>query len=235
MKNPEESLHSAAGLEYRLCRARVKSLSIRILEGSVVVKASFDAPLAAINAFVTQKQAWISAKLEAYRVKIRRFSAVLEYRAVLMHGVSYPVVISATVKKAVFADEKLLIPRAAAETEEKLCRTLRAWYSRHASGYLEDRIIQLSEVFGLPFGGFSLTGARTKWGSCDAQNRIRLNFRLSFLPPNIRDYVIIHELCHTKYHNHGPLFWEHVEKNCPVYRTARKELKEYSVLAGLYR
>ncbi len=74
----------------------------------------------------------------------------------------------------------------------------------------------------------------TRWGSCAPDGAISLNFRLLFMPERVLDYVIVHELAHTRYRSHGPRFWALVEKALPDHRERREWLKEngHSVLAG---
>ncbi|MDD5340533.1 MAG: M48 family metallopeptidase [Candidatus ainarchaeum sp.] len=73
----------------------------------------------------------------------------------------------------------------------------------------------------------------TRWGSCAPDGAISLNFRLLFMPERVLDYVIVHELAHTRYRSHGPRFWALVEKALPGHREQRKWLREngHSVLA----
>ncbi len=66
----------------------------------------------------------------------------------------------------------------------------------------------------------------SRWGSCSRDGSISLNLRLLFMPEGILDYVIVHELAHTKYRSHGPRFWALVEKVMPDHVERRKWLKE---------
>jgi predicted metal-dependent hydrolase len=66
----------------------------------------------------------------------------------------------------------------------------------------------------------------TRWGSCSKEGSISLNFRLLFMPQEILDYVIVHELAHTKYRSHGKRFWALVERIVPDHREKRKWLRE---------
>jgi predicted metal-dependent hydrolase len=74
----------------------------------------------------------------------------------------------------------------------------------------------------------------SRWGSCAPDGAISLNFRLLFMPEDILDYVIVHELAHTRYRSHGPRFWALVGKALPDHRQRRRWLRENgnSVLAG---
>ena len=82
---------------------------------------------------------------------------------------------------------------------------------RHkAKDYLPQRLEELSRLTGLKYNKVTIRAARTKWGSCTAQNNISLSLDLMTLPNHLIDYVLIHELCHTIHHNHSPKFHLHV-------------------------
>ena len=80
--------------------------------------------------------------------------------------------------------------------------------------------------FGASIPKVSLRDSVSRWGSCSPDGSISLNFRLLFMPEGILDYVIVHELAHTKYKSHGPRFWGLVEKAMPDHKERRKWLKE---------
>ncbi len=79
-------------------------------------------------------------------------------------------------------------------------------YIRAANEYLPRRISELSAVTGLRYAGVTITGAKSRWGSCSTVGRISLSFHLMRLPKHLIDFVIIHELCHTVHHNHSAAF-----------------------------
>ena len=83
---------------------------------------------------------------------------------------------------------------------------------RAAKADLPGRIARLSEATGLKYEKLSIRASRTKWGSCSGRNHISLSLFLMTLPEHLRDYVIIHELCHTVHHNHSPRFHALVDR-----------------------
>lgn len=83
---------------------------------------------------------------------------------------------------------------------------------RAAKADLPGRIARLSEVTGLKYEKLAIRASRTKWGSCSGRNHISLSLFLMALPEHLRDYVIIHELCHTVHHNHSPRFHALVDR-----------------------
>lgn len=77
---------------------------------------------------------------------------------------------------------------------------------RAAQADLPPRIERLARQTGLRYAGLTIRAARTKWGSCSGRNTISLSLYLMTLPEHLRDFVILHELCHTVHHDHSPRF-----------------------------
>ena len=83
---------------------------------------------------------------------------------------------------------------------------------RAARADLPGRIERLSRLTGLKYNKLTIRASRTKWGSCTAENNISLSLFLMTLPEHLRDFVIVHELCHTVHHNHSPRFHALVDR-----------------------
>ncbi len=77
-----------------------------------------------------------------------------------------------------------------------------------AESYLPPLLAAFSQRYGLPYQRVKITGSRGRWGSCSAAGSIHLSYYLMLLPPRLMDYVLLHELAHTREMNHGPRFWE---------------------------
>lgn len=71
---------------------------------------------------------------------------------------------------------------------------------------------------------------RTRWGSCSARGTISLNWRLIMAPPEVLDYIVVHELAHLREMNHSSRFWSVVEQHCPDYRVQEAWLKQYGFI-----
>jgi len=98
----------------------------------------------------------------------------------------------------------------------------------------KDKLIQrvkyLAGKYNFEYKKLTFRKMRTRWGSCTRENNISLNKGLIFLPDILRDYVIIHELVHTKVKNHGPKFWNELGKIIPNPRIIAKKLgKQYHI------
>jgi len=77
-----------------------------------------------------------------------------------------------------------------------------------AQAYLPPLLQELAEHYGFKYKRVKITGSKSRWGSCSAIGNINLSCYLMLLPPHLMDYVILHELTHTREMNHGPKFWE---------------------------
>lgn len=95
---------------------------------------------------------------------------------------------------------------------------------------LSDRIAVLNSNLGFNKQIFQILirNNRSTWGSCSRKGIITINFKLFFVPLNILDYVIIHELSHFDHPHHGKSFWDRVQKACPDYRSSSIWLKKES-------
>lgn len=101
-----------------------------------------------------------------------------------------------------------------------------AWLKLKAENYIPHRTREIAQSYGFIVNRISIRGQKTRWGSCSRGNNLSFNFRLMAYNRDIIDYVIVHELCHTKEMNHSRRFWDLVEKIIPDYKVLRKELKK---------
>lgn len=93
-----------------------------------------------------------------------------------------------------------------------------------AEQLLPDRLKTLSEQTALSFASLEIKQLKSRWGSCSSRQEITLNLFLMQLPWHLIDYVIVHELTHTKVMQHGPLFWQEMLLHLPNAKELRKEI-----------
>ena len=87
-----------------------------------------------------------------------------------------------------------------------------------------------SEKYNLPYNRATFRCQRTRWGSCSGKNNINLNVNIAFLPEELQDYVLLHELVHTKVKNHSKIFWAELNKYTEgKAKELAKKLKKYNM------
>lgn len=91
---------------------------------------------------------------------------------------------------------------------------------------LPDRVRWFAERIGVSYGRITIRNQKTCWGSCSSKGNLNFNCLLMLTPPEVIDYVVVHELCHRLEMNHSRRFWELVERELPDYRERRRWLKE---------
>lgn len=117
----------------------------------------------------------------------------------------------------------LVLEGAVADTD--LCRqVLRRWLAGKARRHLVPRLYRLASQHGFAFRRVAVRCQKTRWGSCSARGTISLNLKLLFLPSELVDHVLIHELCHTVHLNHSPAFWALLRKHDPHADERRRRL-----------
>lgn len=99
-------------------------------------------------------------------------------------------------------------------------------YIRAAKALLPPKVAHYAGIMGLTPAGITITGARTRFGSCSSKGRLSFSWRLMQYPEEAVDYVVVHELAHLRYMDHSPRFYALIEQYLPDYRVRRKMLKE---------
>jgi predicted metal-dependent hydrolase len=114
------------------------------------------------------------------------------------------------------------------QTQEHFWNGISFFLRKEAKRLLPDRTKQLADKFGFKFSDIKIQSSKTRWGSCSRTKSINLSLYLMLLPAHLIDYVILHELCHTKEMNHGDKFWTLMDNvTTGKSKEFRKELKNY--------
>lgn len=137
-----------------------------------------------------------------------------------------------------FVEEKTLwiekhLKMAAQSTSSPFTETELRHLAEAALTDIPQRVKHFAPIVGVTVGRITIRNQRTRWGSCSSKGNLNFNCLLMLCPESVRDYVVVHELCHRLEMNHSPKFWKEVERVLPDYRIHRKYLKEHgSALIG---
>jgi predicted metal-dependent hydrolase len=103
-------------------------------------------------------------------------------------------------------------------------------YKARAKKLISARLKHFNEFYNFKYEKVIVKQQKTVWGSCSSQKYLNFNYKLYFLPTKMRDYIVVHELCHLKEMNHGKRFWNLVAKTIPDHKDIRKELRGLRLL-----
>ena len=92
---------------------------------------------------------------------------------------------------------------------------------------IPQRVVRFAALVGVTYGRIAIRAQKSRWGSCSGKGNINFNCLLMLCPEDVRDYVVVHELCHLTHMNHSKAFWSMVESILPEYRTYRQWLKDH--------
>ncbi len=112
---------------------------------------------------------------------------------------------------------------------EQAGKILKQWVRDQATMHLPQRLNDLAMQHGFEYSTCQVRHAKTRWGSCSAQKSISLNAGLILMPVALLDYVILHELCHTRQLNHSAKFWQEMQKVDVNYMPHRQQLKQFKL------
>ncbi len=222
-------------LIYRLRRARRRSIGFQIDDQGLTVSAPRWVPLREIESAIGEKRRWIVAKQREWhewRVKRRlqpvRFAdgATLPY---LGGHVTLRLGAEATATLHTAGELRVTLPPDANELQWR--DAVQAWLQGEARRVYDERISRFADRISARFAGWTLSSARSQWGSCTHDGRIRLSWRLIHFALPVIDYVVAHELAHLEELNHSPRFWQAVSQLLPGFEAARDEIRRIDISA----
>lgn len=109
-----------------------------------------------------------------------------------------------------------------------LIKRSRSDYLKNRNSALElikQRVEHFNKIYNFNFNNISVRNQKTRWGSCSKKGNLNYSYKILFLPEKIRDYIIVHELCHLGEFNHSRKFWSLLAEVLPDYAAIRRELK----------
>lgn len=207
-------------------RSRRKTLALVVQpNGRVVVRAPLRTSQKIIDAFIFSKRDWIeeTRQIQMDRGKNYPVRQFVPGEVFWYLGQQYPLQLVRAQRPALqFKFGFYLSEKSLPQAKKRFAD----WYRDQARLYFSERANHFASLHQFNFSQIKITSARTRWGSCSGRGTISFTWRLVMAPPEIIDYVVIHELAHTVHHNHSTDFWALVGKLLPDYAAKRKWLKQ---------
>lgn len=223
-------------LTYRLRRARRRSIGFVIDDAGLTISAPRWVTLRDIEAAIHEKERWIRAKLVEWRDwrSRRKLPTVVFADGGELPYLGGKVMLRlgrVTDGTRLVDGRDLCVALPADAGEQQVRDAVQAWLQTEARRVLGDRLALLAERIAMKPTSWTISSARSQWGSCTHDGRIRLSWRLVHFGLPVIDYVVAHELAHLKELNHSPRFWSAVAQLLPGFETARDEIKAVDLAA----
>jgi len=192
-----------------------KTLSMNVDKtGKLIVKAPLFTSKKTIESFIAKNKNWIEERKKQVIQKIKSYS---QWEKFYFFWEEYELLTSSKTpllewewnKKLVFDWMNFIVNKNSKSIAKEL---FEEFYKREARKYIKNRLEEISAKYNLKYNKFSITSAKTRWGSCTSTKNINFTYRLIMTPIKTIDYVIVHELAHLKHMNHSKAFWTEVEK-----------------------
>ena len=209
--------------------ARARRVSARVFHsGRVEIVAPERVPDRRIADFIARHREWIERKsLEGRRrlgssvavfppAELRLAALGEHWRLHLAGGTGGPRVTSGAAG--------LLAVSGDVADRVRLRRLLLGWLTERARAHLDGRLVAVADACGFEYSRLQIRLQRTRWGSCSVRGTISLNVCLAFQRPEVVEYLLVHELAHTRHMNHSARFWDCVAQHCPRWRSLDREL-----------
>lgn len=222
-------------LGYALRRSRRRSIGLVVRDAGLMIQAPVWASHQQIEDIIARKARWIHAKLREHAQRQRQLalqgSRWCEGGQIPYLGVAITLHLDGSRGLAYSGDaaapatgDALSLPLPEDASADRVQECAQAWLQSRARLDFGARLQRFLDLAGQPPVTWSLSSARSRWGSCNSQRRIRLNWRLIHLAPALIDYVVAHEVAHLRHMNHSPDFWQEVGHLYPDPRAARDQL-----------
>lgn len=202
-----------------------RSRSIRINidnQGTVLVTAPNLYPNFLIDKFLKQQEAWVIKK----QAEVAKLQVKIKHNETYIFGQKYQIVLEINPKKRpeiISKDQQIIITQLSTGAYQK---KLESFLKNTAIKYLTQKTAILAKKMKIDYQKITIRQQKSRWGSCSSRGNLNFNWRLVHYPPEIINYVIIHELAHRLQANHSRQFWQLVAKYDPDYKKHKNALKK---------
>jgi predicted metal-dependent hydrolase len=219
-------------LDYAFRRGRRKTIGFSITASGLSVAAPRWVGMGQVEDAIRERETWVLTKLAELQRHRASIPQVRWEDGGTLPFLGAPITIriaarASRVTRTAFdeATRTLMLSLPPDASTVQIRDRAEAWMQNEARSLFRERLALYEARLGVRHRVLRLSSAKTRWGSCSADGRILLNWRLIHFPLSSIDYVVAHELAHLKEMNHGPRFWATVAALLPDYETARAQVR----------
>lgn len=230
-------LQTASGYKVAVQRSnRAKSADLIVEHRQIRIVVPKETAIAQIERIIAKKDRWI-------RQKLRLQSTIIEPKPKeFISGEAFPYLGKNYRLKVIYGSKDHVAlrlgrievcvaeRRGSKGTEDRVRSLLVAWYRERALKRINEKVEKYSKRLGVKPKSVKVRDYKSRWGSCILPSTVSFNWRIVMAPHKIIDYVVVHELCHLKYHDHSERFWSTVDRTVCDSEGSRVWLKKTSEL-----
>lgn len=218
-------MQSPLPFSYQIRRSRRKTLAVHIKNAVVEVRAPYGLPALNIQQWLQEKTGWIETHLKKQQHQQQEKPQLCHNGQILFLGQIRQIELIDG-KPAIYEQQQQLIIARQANTD--IQKLIEQWLRCEAELYLTARTQELAAQMGESnrISDIRFRKTRSKWGHCTSGGILQFNWLIIMAPPDVIDYLIIHELSHLQHMNHSAAFWQRVAVFCPGYASHKQWLHD---------
>ncbi len=218
-------------LSVKLIRSKRKTVALAVTgERELTLKLPPWVSEQQIQDLLAQKQEWISKKLQEYKNSQPVPKKFIAGELFNYLGEQFPLTVSNDYFRGLRFNSGFVVSKF---SQLKTKTLFVAWYKEAARTLLASRVLFYSERMQTNVKLVRITSASTRWGSASTRGRLNFSWKLVMAPLWVIDYVVVHELAHVTFNNHGKAFWSLVNEYYPNWKEAREWLKSNKNIANM--
>lgn len=203
----------------------VKKLSLRVSGTKIKVTQPYYVPYLIGYNFAVKNHSWVSSQINKSPVDYLSNHTSIGKNHVLVFKLGHKIASRVSKNEITItytANDDIGCARVQKFAKEAVKRALK----KEAELILPNRVMAIASQTDTQYSNLKFKSLKARWGSCSSKRQITLNIYLMMCPYELIDYVILHELAHTKHMNHKTEFWAFVAKYMSDYKQRRKDLKK---------
>jgi predicted metal-dependent hydrolase len=221
-------------MHYKIIYSRRRSIGISIgPDSGVIVRAPYRTSQKTIENVVHSKSAWIKKHLENHSslIRINQNRTCKNGEFFYFCGRLYSLIITESENNYVKHYGGVIeIGVKSKDDNDKVRLLMEKWYKKMAEEVFRKKLQEVLYKYrhhNFSLSGFAIRTMKGRWGSCTSKGKITLSAELVKLDEKYSEYVMLHELCHLKHHNHSPAYYQLLTEVYPEWKTVRKELRRF--------
>ncbi|MDF2614703.1 MAG: family metallopeptidase [Clostridia bacterium] len=215
---------------YHITRQNRKTIAIHVdEEANVIIKVPKYLTLSEVNQFVKKNESWIKNRVHQQMVMKQnndwRMTKKILYLGEYINILIKPCVYYKT--QVILANGQLIVEPAVGSTDKDVGQLIENFYKKEAKEILTVMTQQYASLLRVKYNKITVRKQKTRWGSCSSKGNLSYNIKILCASREMIEYIVLHEVMHLKYFNHGKDFWKSIAEIMPDYKERMNYFKQF--------